>query len=341
MIKMTKCIICSTEQSLNTSMTFPIGDDDYEVWLCDEHADDTTPKTAREALEGKVSALEEYKEKMAEMGFELKEADSGLLLPVAVEQPAAAEVKGKFVCACGKSIKSKSGLKMHQKGCKVYAEKKVEEPDGDHYEIVKPPPPIVEAEYLPVVANIDAEAEVVETEVVSKARIIRKGGLSVNQNRAKTVGRVKGVGGYAEGHGQGSQVESHDSYDVNEIIKETISSLGDDDVAPNRISPNQEITEMQEIADPKTGAIMVVPKRIESDMGTTLISIVDTGGDKAIQDRAREQALLSKSMNNQQWHSQNDYDSTRTIKCSLCRGSGVTRIGNKVCPKCHGGGVLQ
>jgi hypothetical protein len=337
-------------KNLNTSMKFPVGDDEYEICLCDEHADDTTPKAAREALETKVNALEEYKKKMADMGFDLKEADSGLVLPVPAETaPVAAPapvVKSKFVCTCGKSIKSKSGLKMHQNGCKVYAEKKAEDPEGDHFEIVTPPAPApeptvtpVEAEiieYPPVPANIDVEAK-----PQSQPKILKKGGMSVNQNRAKTVGRVKGVSGHAEGQGRGAQVESHDSYDISEMIKETISELGDEDASPNRIAPNQEITEMQEVSDSRSGAVMAVPKKIESEMGTTLIQIVDSGGDKAIQERAKDMAHKSKSMTNEQWHAQNEYDSTRTVKCPLCRGTGITRIGNRTCPRCMGGGIMQ
>jgi hypothetical protein len=331
---MDKCIICSAEQDLNTSMEFKVDDEDYKVFLCPEHADDTTPKAAREALEVKVKAYNDLKEKAEEMGFQFEQNPQGLLLPEPIQTPMqTAPSKKKYVCACGKKCNSKSGVSLHQKNCVVYKERKEEDPDSDHFEIIEDKP------MLPVQAQIDVEVQPQSKPVQLK----RQGGMAVNENRAKTVGRVSGVSGVATGaSGHSQQIESHDSYDLNEMLKDTVTSnLDDNSPNPGRITPNQTVEETQNIQDTRTGSMMALPKKIESELGTTIIEIVDTGGDRALQERTKETNAEMAGLMGEQLKGYNQYKSSRTITCPLCRGVGLTRAGKKTCPKCGGVGILS
>ena len=67
----TKCIICDGGDNLNTSMDITFNDKKYTIYLCDEHADDTTPKQAKAALSTKMEKLEEIIKQAEAMGLKI------------------------------------------------------------------------------------------------------------------------------------------------------------------------------------------------------------------------------------------------------------------------------
>lgn len=66
-----RCLICNKTDNLNTTMRIKVDKDEYEVDLCDEHADITTPKGARDIIIKKQQEFEELKEKMKQFGIDI------------------------------------------------------------------------------------------------------------------------------------------------------------------------------------------------------------------------------------------------------------------------------
>lgn len=87
----------------------------------------------------------------------------------------------------------------------------------------------------------------------------------------------------------------------------------------------------------RAGTPTAIPKKIVSEAGTTEINVVNTGGDKALQERFK--ALAHGSQSNVK---SPDFRSGYAIReCAVCRGTGTTKIGNKTCPKCNGSGIMS
>lgn len=96
------------------------------------------------------------------------------------------------------------------------------------------------------------------------------------------------------------------------------------------------VSREEQIVQGRAGRPVAIPKKIVSAAGTTDVNIVDTGGDAALQQRFKELSEVSKRTETPPSF-QNGY---LIRECVLCKGTGVTIIGNKTCPKCKGVGTL-
>lgn len=116
----------------------------------------------------------------------------------------------------------------------------------------------------------------------------------------------------------GTKVEKFESYDLSQI------RTPDGQV----IQPKREVKEEQVY---KSGSRSVrLPKKISGDDGETTIKIVNTGGDKIIQDRAR----MVRDMDI------NYRDIGQPRDCMSCGATGLARIGGGDCQKCGGSGMI-
>lgn len=104
------CVVCSCSNDLNTSMTIPIDGESHTILLCDNCSDDTTPKVAREALQGRLDAINQFYEQAKQLGISIPKNDNGKKMVVVKSDE-------KFVCECGKECTSKSGLALHKRKC--------------------------------------------------------------------------------------------------------------------------------------------------------------------------------------------------------------------------------
>ena len=78
---MSKCVICDTAANLNTKMTITLEDkSQVQVFLCDDHAEDTTAKVARESYLSKQDKIKELLEHAKSLGVEISIKDSGLII---------------------------------------------------------------------------------------------------------------------------------------------------------------------------------------------------------------------------------------------------------------------
>ena len=122
---------------------------------------------------------------------------------------------------------------------------------------------------------------------------------------------------------------SHQSYDTTQAI-ETKKGVVQ---APT-------ITEHEEqVIMGRDGKPMVIPKKVVGEAGTTDITIVNTGGDKALQQRLKmleQSSQVSKSACERALLA-GGYSAK---ECPLCKGCGVTKINNQQCIKCGGTGTI-
>lgn len=64
------CVVCNSNTNLNTEMSIIINDEKIKVKICDEHAEDITPKIAREAYVKRKSEIDELIEKAKALGLD-------------------------------------------------------------------------------------------------------------------------------------------------------------------------------------------------------------------------------------------------------------------------------
>ena len=89
----------------------------------------------------------------------------------------------------------------------------------------------------------------------------------------------------------------------------------------------------------REGIDIAIPVVRRGKTGETKVSIVDTGGDVALQRRFKAMADQSQSPSGPPDFKQG-YQ-VRTVQCSLCNGTGKLMGGSKDCPKCDGVGMLD
>jgi len=122
---------------------------------------------------------------------------------------------------------------------------------------------------------------------------------------------------------------AHQSYDTTQAIETKKGTVQ----APT-------ITEHEEqVIMGRDGKPMVIPKKVVGDAGTTDITIVNTGGDKALQQRLKmleQSSQVSKSACERALLA-GGYSAK---ECPLCKGCGVTKINNQQCIKCGGTGTI-
>ena len=77
---MNKCVYCDSTENLNVQMTIPYKDNKVTVWVCDQHAEDASVKSAKVAYEDKQRKIDEFLEQAKSLGIEVQEGPSGLVL---------------------------------------------------------------------------------------------------------------------------------------------------------------------------------------------------------------------------------------------------------------------
>lgn len=77
----------------------------------------------------------------------------------------------------------------------------------------------------------------------------------------------------------------------------------------------------------------------KSDMGTTIIRVQgqDPGLDKMLQQIDPDTGELIRAAVS----GSGKASGRQTVECTLCGGSGITKIGHKTCPKCNGTGIIH
>jgi len=84
---MTQCVYCEKSTDLNTQLTVSLEDGSrITVDICDEHAEDASVKTAREAYLTKQKKIEEVLAQAKALGLDLSQTSSGLTVVKQQEQ---------------------------------------------------------------------------------------------------------------------------------------------------------------------------------------------------------------------------------------------------------------
>lgn len=97
----------------------------------------------------------------------------------------------------------------------------------------------------------------------------------------------------------------------------------------------------EQVVKGRGGAEVVIPKKIVSEAGTTEINIVNTGGDKALQDRFKGMQVASAEARTSNEAQRAFLSGGYMAKdCTLCSGTGITKINNQTCKKCNGVGTV-
>lgn len=122
---------------------------------------------------------------------------------------------------------------------------------------------------------------------------------------------------------------SHQSYDTTKAIETKKGTVQ----APT-------ITEHEEqVIMGRDGKPMVIPKKVVGEAGTTDITIVNTGGDKALQERLK-QAVQASTVSKNACERALLAGGYNARECPLCKGCGITKINNQQCVKCGGTGTI-
>lgn len=77
---MPSCVFCNSLSNLNTEMSITVDDNKISVHICDEHADDATVKTARDAYMRKQEEIQKVLEQAKALGLNISTTGSGLVI---------------------------------------------------------------------------------------------------------------------------------------------------------------------------------------------------------------------------------------------------------------------
>ena len=106
--------------------------------------------------------------------------------------------------------------------------------------------------------------------------------------------------------------------------------------------PSQDLKEgeMAEIGTVKGrgGMDIAIPVKRVGKTGETKVSVIDTGGDPALQKRFQE--LKRAGDRNEQFDFIHNGYQVKTVSCGACRGTGKVMKGRE-CPKCGGAGLID
>jgi hypothetical protein len=72
------CIVCGASQNLDTMLTVALENEKYTVAVCEEHAEDITPKKAKELVGQKVQQLNEALALIGEFGLQVNKSSGGI-----------------------------------------------------------------------------------------------------------------------------------------------------------------------------------------------------------------------------------------------------------------------
>lgn len=164
----------------------------------------------------------------------------------------------------------------------------------------------------------------------------KKAGKQVRIANPKSVPKVRLNNLNTKGLSPSKQLEVDESFDPVEAVSGEIrkSKKKGEDV---EFIPETKEVEMQTVRG-RGGQPMRIPKTIKHNIGSTVINVVDTGGDKTIQDRFKEFAKHTKE-SGIEGHIYGR-DGMDTADCTMCSGSGIARAGGQ-CKKCGGTGILE
>jgi hypothetical protein len=272
------CIVCGSAHDLNTKMVVSLNNENHEIVICDEHAEDMTPRQAKELVTNKISDLKKALDVLKQFGMSVGEStNSGIIIAKSEAIPQKAPNQ-----SSGPEEQVKPAPKMNV----AYSR------DG----------------------NISGETSVVKVE-----------------QRRLNIPPPKSIGGKATTEQQGDEtvdIETHQPLDINQSK----------DIQQNKLT--SKIKEVQTVRG-RGGAPITIPKSIRHSFGgETNISIVDTGGDKTLQERFKTVAEQSKSGDKFHMYGRDGYS---VIECTLCKGT--LKVKNKgetmTCPKCKGAGILN
>lgn len=123
-----------------------------------------------------------------------------------------------------------------------------------------------------------------------------------------------------------------------------VSGAGSEYSITSQEKPSQDLKagEIAEIGFIKgrAGLDVAVPVRRVGKTGETRVTVVDTGGDRALQERFKRLKESGDSSNGPHDFIRGGYQ-VRTASCGLCRGIGKIANGKKTCPKCGGSGIID
>lgn len=147
---------------------------------------------------------------------------------------------------------------------------------------------------------------------------------------AKKVREIDTPSMAADQKGNSVDLGKHSSYDTTKPVTRKDGTNID---APGIIEHEEQVV------TGRGGSSVVIPKKIVSEAGVTDINIVDTGGDKALQNRFKATTQMAAEARSageaQKAILQGGY---MAKDCPLCKGTGITKINNQTCKKCNGVG---
>lgn len=130
---------------------------------------------------------------------------------------------------------------------------------------------------------------------------------------------------------RGKNIQTHQSLNIDNFMRDVVAKEEKENIS---LKPKTDKVVMQTVSG-RGGIPMNIPKEISGNIGNTIVKIVNSGGDRALQDRFKEDADRSKVDGAK-------ISSNYSVKdCSVCNGTGIARMGGKECPKCAGTGLLN
>jgi len=81
------CIICGSPTNLNTELTISINDEKVLIKVCDDHADDITPKIAKKLYTENLKKIDKILAEAKKFGLVLSNDNASPILTVKQEQP--------------------------------------------------------------------------------------------------------------------------------------------------------------------------------------------------------------------------------------------------------------
>lgn len=281
-----KCICCGSDSNLDTVLTVTVDDVKYQVAICDEHAEDITPKQVKEKVRAKIDEYNQLVEKMKEFGMDVTESSPGGL------------------------VVAKDTTKPE-----VEEEEPQEEKQGPKKRKI-------------LLANAEGET-VAEKETGKQPMVVKK----------KTLPKVRSVSGTLASEVGRMGVEARESLDAARAVESEVDAANKGRKDEERVETLvTEDIEYQTVPG-RGGKPMRIPKKIKHNRGSTKVAIVDTGGDRTIQDRFREMADISMRTGMEgHIYGRDGYD---TVPCAMCEGSGIAKATSEECPKCKGVGQLN
>jgi hypothetical protein len=281
-----KCICCGSSSNLDTILTVTVDDVKYQVTVCDEHAEDITPKQVKEKVREKINEYNQLVDKMKEFGMDVTESSPG-------------------------------GIMVAEDSTKSSETEESEEKPSKKRKIL--------------LANTDGEV-VADKEAGKQPRVIKK----------KVLPKVRSVSGaLASKSGNRMSIEARESVDAAAAVESEIIAAKKKGKGKETVEVEVPVTEDIEYqtVPGRGGRPMRIPKRIKHNQGSTKVAIVNTGGDRTIQDRFREMADISKRTGMEgHIYGRDGYD---TVPCNMCDGSGIAKATGEECPKCKGVGQLN